>query len=401
MTADNKMQELVAPELRADIRLRIERLVPMMRAEGMEAMLIGSNANIFYTAGRMFRGYVYVTSEGRVLYLLICPDTFAKAEDVALIRKPEQIPDVLGGHAFPVASTVGLELDVLSYSEIGRLSKVFAGARVQNASPLLRMARRVKTELEISLMRKDGMHQAAVYRKIPRLYKRDMTDLEFQIEIERVLRLEGNLGFLRVAGNLMEINLGSVIAGANADVPGPYDFAMGGAGVSPALPCGACGEIMHVGETVMVDVNGCFNGYQTDMTRVWSIGDTTDKARKAHECSRRILRELEALALPGTEVRALYERAAAIAAEEGLDDFFMGHARHVPFIGHGVGIELNETPAVTARCRDLLHEGMTLALEPKFVIPGVGAVGVENTYVVRPGGLENLTVFDEEMQNLL
>lgn len=158
---------------------------------------------------------------------------------------------------------------------------------------------------------------------------------------------------------------------------------------------------MRVGETVMVDVNGCFNGYQTDMTRVWSIGEPSPLALKAHECSRRILRSLEQLGHPGTEVAELYRRAEAIVAEEGLQPYFMGHRQHAPFIGHGVGIELNETPPVTGRSRELLRENMTLALEPKFVIPGVGAVGVENTYVVRPDGLENITAFDEDLRNLL
>ncbi len=396
-----KEQQLINPELRHEVELRLERLVPMMKESGMDAMLIGSNANIFYAAGRFFRGYVYLTAQGRAIYFVIRPDIYAKNDDVVVIRKPEQIPAELGLLGIEPPKSMGLELDTLSYSDVERLKKVFAESTVLNASPILRRGRMVKTPFEIRLMKEDGEHQAAVYHKISRLYKRDMTDVEFQIEIERVLRLEGCLGFLRVSGQLMEINLGSVLAGPNADAPSAYDFAMGGSGVSPALPGGACGEIMHVGETVMVDVNGCFNGYQTDMTRVWTIGEVSPLAHKAHECSRRILRVLEEIGRPGTEVRELYDRAVAIAEEEQLSQYFMGHRQHALFIGHGVGIELNEAPAITARCRDLLQEGMTLALEPKFVIPGVGAVGVENTYVVTEHGLESLTHFPEEMQNLL
>lgn len=396
-----KKESLLVPELRGEVSQRMSRLSAAMQAAGMEAMLIASNANLYYASGRMFRGYVYVTSDGKVIYFVVRPADFAPAPDMVVVRKPEMIPAELERMGLRMPSSVGIELDVLSYSDVERLRKVFGGASLQNASPLLRKCRQVKTDYELRQMKEDGVHQTEVYRKISGLYERDMTDVEFQIAIEQVLRKEGSLGFLRVSGQLMEINLGSVIAGDNADAPGPYEFAMGGAGVNPALPCGANGEIMKVGQTVMVDVNGCFNGYQTDMTRVWSIGEVSQLAYKAHECSRRILRHLEKNALPGVEVGELYRMAEAIVAEEGLEAYFMGHRQHAPFIGHGVGIELNETPPVTGRCRDLLEEGMTLALEPKFVLPGVGAVGVENTYVVRSGGLENLTPFPEEIQNLL
>ena len=78
----------------------------------------------------------------------------------------------------------------------------------------------------------------------------------------------------------------------------------------------------------------------------------------------------------------------------------MGHNQQAPFIGHGVGIQLNELPVVTSRSRDILEGNMTIALEPKFVIPHVGAVGIENTYVVTASGLECITVFPEEIQEL-
>ena len=358
----NKEIELLIPELRQEAGLRLQKMVSSMEESGLDAMLLASNANVFYCAGRFFRGYVYADRSGRRIFFLVRPNCFGEATDVVAIRKPENIRAELERLGIPMPATLGLELDVLSYSEIERLRKVFPDATIGNASEAMRRCRMTKTPYELKLMREDGMHQMAVYQKIPQLYKREMTDVELQVEIERMLRLEGNLGFLRVAGNLMEINLGSVICGDNADAPSPYDFAMGGAGVSPALPCGACGDIMKVGQTVMVDMNGCFNGWQTDMTRVWSIGDPGRLARDAHACSRRILRELEKMAVPGVAVCDLYERAHAIVEEEGLDDYFMGHRQKAGFIGHGVGIELNEQPPITPRNRQPLLGNMTLAI---------------------------------------
>ncbi len=106
------------------------------------------------------------------------------------------------------------------------------------------------------------------------------------------------------------------------------------------------------------------------------------------------------MAKPGVAVADLYKKAMEIVEGEELSQYFMGHRQQAAFIGHGVGIELNEQPVVMARSKDILAENMTIALEPKFVIPSVGAVGVENTYRVTPSGLESITIFPEEIQEL-
>lgn len=392
---------LIASDLRKEMELHAAKLSALLSAGQGEGVLVASNSNIFYLSGRFFRGYIYVPAVGNPLFFPIRPTDFAPADDMVYVRKPEQIPGMLAERGIGIPARLGLEYDSLTYSDVERLRKAIPSAQFFNASPLLREARMTKTPWEISQMKIDGLHQAAAYHRIPRLYKSDMTDLEFQIEIERTLRLEGSLGRVRTAGNLMEINMGSVINGDNADVPSPYEFSMGGAGTDPSLPGGADGSIMHNGTTVMVDMNGGFNGYQTDLTRVWRIGDIPGLASRAHRCACTILREMEQMGRPGVEICRLYERAEAIAAEQDLSAYFMGHRQKAGFIGHGVGIELNEQPAITARCRVKLAEGMTLAIEPKFVIPGVGAVGPENTYVVTTSGLECITPFPEEIQNLI
>ena len=392
--------KLICEDIVSDIRLRIESVRRHMREMRIDAVLIASNANIFYTTGRFFRGYVYISADNMPLWFVVRPKGFELSDDVIEIRKPELIPDELSKHGIPMPETIGYEYDDMSYSDIKRLEAIFPGAKSVNGSPVLRKARMVKTPWEIDQMRFDGIHQAEVYRRVRHCYKEDMTDIEFQIEIEKTLRLEGCLGYIRTSGNLMEINMGSVIAGDNADAPGPYEFTMGGSGVDPYLPVGANGTTIHRGETVMVDVCGAFNGYQTDMTRVWRLGEIPELAYKAHECSRNIMRECEKLGTPGTKVADLYDKALKIAENEGLSEFFMGHNQQAPFIGHGVGIQLNELPVVTSRSRDILEANMTIALEPKFVIPHVGAVGIENTYVVTSSGLQCITNFPEEIQEL-
>lgn len=391
---------LLAKDMDSELRLRTDKVKEAMLEEGIDAVLLGSSVNTFYMSGCVFRGYVYISQGSTPIFFMIPPSAGEKNDEIIAIRKPEQIADILTEHGISLPDKIGLEFADLSYSDIERLKKCFAGSQAVDASRVMRKARMVKTEREIEKMKEDGMRQVMVYSKIHSCYREDMTDLEFQIEIERILRLEGCLGLLRTAGNMMELNMGSVLNGDNADNPSPYDFSMGGRGVDPSLPVGADGMTMRPGTAVMVDMNGGFNGYQTDMTRCWMIGEVEPIANKAHECSRAILRHLEKIAVPGTAVSLLYNEAMEMAREEGLQDYFMGHRHKVAFIGHGVGIELNEQPVVMAKSKDILARNMTIALEPKFVIPHVGAVGVENTYRVTDCGLENLTSFKEELTQL-
>lgn len=390
---------LLLPENHDELMLRIGKLRENMVHSEIDAMLICYTSNIYYLSGGIFRGYIYLPLDRESIYFMI-PPSDSDSEMACSIHKPEQIPDKLKDAGYPMPAKLGLEFSDVSYAEIVRLRKVFPDAIAADGSAVMRRTRSIKTEFEIRKMRDDGLRQAEVYSRIKSCYSVDMTDLEFQIEIERILRREGCLGYLRAAGPRMELNMGSVLAGSNADIPSPYDFSMGGAGIDSSMPVGASGHIMTPGTAVMIDMNGGFNGYQTDMTRCWTIGEVSEKAHAAHECSRMILRDLEAYAKPGVEIGELYNRARRLADDAGLSDYFMGHAHKVAFIGHGVGIELNEMPVVMARNHDPLQKNMTIALEPKFVIPEVGALGVENTYLVTENGLENLTVLSEELHSL-
>lgn len=392
--------KLIPDDFKNEIELHIEKIQAVMAEFGVEALLIGANANIYYASGRFFRGYIFVPKFGKPLWFVIKPQIFDKEENVVFIRKPEEIPTLISDFKISSPSVVALEENDLSYSDIIRLKALFPEASLVNGSTIMKKARMVKTDWEVNEIRIDGLHQAKVYGEVKDCYKPGMSDLRLQIEIERRLRLEGSLGVSRVSGNLMEINLGSVISGDNADNPGPYEFTMAGNGVHPALPVGADDSLILVGHVVMIDMNGAFNGYQSDMTRVWSLGKISELAYKAHNCSIKILRKLESESLPGVPIKQLYDWAMEIVESDNLKEYYMGHRSQVGFIGHGVGIELNELPVVTARSKDILQKNMTIALEPKFVIPKVGAVGVENTYVVTDSGLKNLTVFPEEIQSL-
>ncbi|MBD5281666.1 MAG: aminopeptidase P family protein [Bacteroides sp.] len=354
--------------------------------------LISDNANLFYLTGRVFCGYLYLEPGREPRYFVKRPSEL-RGEGISLIRKPEEI-----GLSCP---RLGLELDSLSYSQAMRLQAALGADEIINVSPKIMLGRAVKTPLEQKLLREDGVRHAAVYSRIPGLFREGMTDIELQAEIERIDRLEGCLGQFRVNGPDMEIHMGNVITGRNADTPSPYDFAMGGAGLSPSLPVGASGEEIKPGQAVMIDMNGNFNGYMTDMTRTFACGKLPEKALRAHQCSIDICHTLASLGKPGAECKALYEKAKEMAREAGLEDCFMGHKYHAGFVGHGVGIQINELPVLAPRSKMTLTEGNVIAIEPKFVIEGVGAVGIENTYICCADGLECITPAPEALTQLL
>lgn len=380
-----------------EFNLRLDKVRREMAPSHTDAILVSDNAALYYLTGRVYSGYAYIPATGHPLFFVKRPVTLG-GDFVQHIRKPEQIAETIG---LNVPATIGLELSAVPYSAIIRLKNIFPQAAMTDATAMLSAARAVKTPFEIEKITMSGIRQERVYRRVPHLFQEGMTDIELQVEIERTSRLEGCLGQFRISGNDMELYMGNVLVGENADIPTPYDFAMGGEGLDPSLPVGCNGTVIREKESVMVDVNGNFTGYMTDMTRTFAVEQLDDTAMKAHRCSIDICHTLAATARPGVEAKALYEKAEEMAREAGLHNYFMGHCQKAGFVGHGLGIEINEHPVIAPRSRDILAEGNVVAFEPKFVIPGTGAVGIENTYVITADGTRCLTNAPEEITYFL
>ena len=267
-------------------------------------------------------------------------------------------------------------------------------------SSLIRQARSIKTVVEIEIFRRSGAAHAKAYEQIPSVYRPGMTDRQLSIEIERLMRLEGCLGIFRVFGQSMEIFMGSLLAGDNAAAPSPYDFALGGEGLDPSLPGGANGSLLQAGQSLMVDMGGNFYGYMGDMSRVFSIGKLPEKAYAAHQTCLEVQEAIANMAKPGVACEDLYNTAVKMVEEAGFADYFMGVGQKAKFIGHGIGLEINEAPVIAPRMKQELEPGMVFALEPKIVLPGVGPLGIENSWVVTTEGVEKLTVCNEEIIEL-
>ena len=386
------------------IEEHIEKIRVEMRNEKVDAILVTSNANMFYAIGQVVMGYLYIPVDGAPILFVQRPSGLEIAAGSALslhyVRKPEQIAEIMRELRIPFPQSLMLESDLESHNRWMRYKAIFPYVLAVNGTQTLQRARRIKTEAEIELLRCSGKLHAEAYRKIPELYCPGMTDLQLSIEIEREMRLAGCLGFFRIFGQSMEIFMGSVLAGENACEASPYDFALGGKGIHPSIPIGANNTVLRSGMSVHVDMGGNFTGYMTDMTRTYSIGRLSEKAYRAHQTALEIQNEIANMMRPGAVCENIYNRALEMAKRSGLEDCFMGNRQQARFVGHGVGIEINEMPVIGARSRTELEAGMTLAVEPKFVIEGTGAVGIENTFAVTKTGSEKLTILNEEIVDI-
>lgn len=386
---------MVQPELKR----RRDNIRRLMQQQGIDAALFACNINLLYTYGEIISGYLYLPLNQPARIFVKRP-AHIKGEFVHSIRKPEQIIDFLKETGVPMPTKLMLEADELPYTDYCRLAGLFPDAEIVNGTPIVRQARSIKTPFEIEMFRRSGAAHTKAYNQIPSVYRPGMTDLQLSIEVERLMRLEGSLGVFRVFGQSMEIFMGSLLSGDNAAYPSPFDFSLGGQGINPALPGSVSGAPIKAGESIMVDMGGNFNGYMGDMSRVFSAGKLPQKAYDAHQVCIDIQNELMSEAKPGTVCEDMYNRAIEMVTKAGFADNFMGITQKARFIGHGIGLEINELPVIAPRVKQELEPGMVFALEPKIVLPGIGALGIENSWAVNAEGVEKLTLCEEAIIEL-
>jgi len=382
-----------------DLILRRKRVQEALCEAGMDGILLSAGVHLYYMTGRVFSGYYFLPSGDEPVFFVKRPVDLT-GDRIFHIRKPEQMPEIFASNGWPLPERVLLETDEMSYNECTRLQSIFHFRTIGNATSWMRRFRMVKTPWEIVQIRLSAERHARLYARIQACYRQGMTDLQLQAAIEYQMRLLGSIGVFRVFGPDMNIFMGSLLTGDNAGEPSPYDFALGGGGQTPFCPVGANGSLLHDGMAVMIDMVGNYTAYLSDMTRVFSIGSLPELAYRAHQVALEIQNTIEATAKPGVACADLYNMAYSMVEKAGLTAFFMGTKQQAKFVGHGIGLEINEPPVFSPRSKELLEPNMTFALEPKFVIPQVGAVGIENSFLVTGTGIEKLTLFDENIMPL-
>jgi len=300
-----------------------------------------------------------------------------------------------------IPTNLGLELDVLPTQLYFRYQALFPQVRMVDASHGIRMTRAVKSNFEIRIISEAAHLADRMFAAVPELIQPGKTEVELAGQVEALARKMGHQGLIRsrLWGN--ELFYGHLMAGASAALPSFLSSPTGGAGVSAAMPQSAGFGILSPGESIVVDYVFVHQGYMSDQTRIFSIGPVPDALRRAHDAMLGLEEMIRKEAVPGQICGAIYDKALAHVARCGLNAYFMGADSHrVRFIGHGVGIGLDEYPFL-AKGQDMpLAAGMVIALEPKVIMPGVGVVGIENTHVLSDEGLRPLNRFPEHIHDV-
>lgn len=380
---------------------RIIKLQKSLIPKNVDACLIISNVNLYYYTGTVQNAYLYVPVEGEP-YLFVRKNLNRAMEESPLknviqIRKPEDIKNFLQDSGVGLPRKLAMELAVLPVKNYQRLLNIFAESEVSDVTTIIREQRAVKSPFELELIKANGQKAAEVFKQFPRLIRKGMMDYELAAAVEYEFRKAGHIGLIRSHGLNQDFFFGQVLVGENGLVPPTYDLALGGYGLTPAFPVGTSGKTIEPDRSILIDYVANFNGYNVDITRTYSVGPLPAEGQRAYKVAQEIQEKIISTAGPGMSCEILYDLAVETASKYGLEAYFMGYTEQAKFVGHGIGLELNELPVLASKFKVELKPGMVIAIEPKFVLPQIGPVGLENTFVMGEKGLENLTPISEEI----
>lgn len=383
-----------------EISARIHRLQENLQQLQTDGALITQNVDLYYFTGTMQNGFLYVPAVGEpCLYVKKSIERAEMESSVpveALGRLSEWGARLL--KRFGEIDTIGIEADVVPYALGEKVKKWFPGVKLIDVSLTIRRIRAVKSDYEWQQIARAAEIVNEVILQLPQWLKVGMSELELVAQIEYALRMKGNFSLYRMRAYNQELALGMVASGSAAATPTYFDGPAGGIGLATANPQGASVKKIELNEPILVDISTVVEGYIVDQTRMAVVGELSAELLQAYELARQILRKVEQVGRPGVPCQQLYVLAQELVNEHGLQDHFMGFGKdQAKFLGHGVGLELDELPILAKGFEYPLEEGMVIAIEPKFTFPGIGVIGIENTYRVGNEGLQAITVSTENV----
>ena len=396
------MDQLRPPTPREELTGRLEKLQLALQKRGVHGALIIQKTDFYYFTGTSQQGWLYVPQEGKPL-LMIFKD-YQRAVDesgldqVVSLVSPKKIPQVLGEWGYSLPKIVGMELDVVPANIYFLFGQIFSSSELVDISTDIRLIRSVKSSYEIDILRQACSLSDRVAERATELIEVGKTEVQLAGEIEAYARSLGHQGIVRMRLFGSELFYGHLMSGASAAVASYLASPTGGEGVSRLVGQGPGFKKIARNETILVDYVFALDGYISDHTRVFSIGEPASELLAGHEAMVEIQDAICRQAFPGVVSGELYEEMVAMAEARGYGANFMGEGeRKIRFTGHGVGLELDEFPFIAKGQTLALEEGMVIALEPKLIFSGLGVVGIENTHVVTKDGLESLGRFDNRI----
>jgi Xaa-Pro aminopeptidase len=372
----------------ARLRDRMDRTCP-----DWEVAAITEKINLYYFTGTIQDGLLLVPRNGDATFWVRKSYDRATTEsqfpDIRPMASYRDAASVMG----PIKKPVHLELDFVSIAQYGRMKKHFSFTLPLGVDAQVAAVRSIKSPYEISLMEKAGkIHRHVLEDLVPDLLIDGIDEVSLASALYAVMVREGHQGIIRF-GMFNEMLLGQIGFGMSTVNPICVDTPGGISGMYPAVPmAGSRERKLTKGDLVVIDIGCGFEGYQTDKTMTYMFGEAIpDDAICIHEQCVAIQDEVAVLLKPGAIPSEIYT-SVMNGLEPEFKKGFMGYRNNtVKFLGHGIGLWIDETPVIAQGFNEPLQERMVFAVEPKKGIEDVGLVGIENTFMVTTGGGQSFT----------
>jgi Xaa-Pro aminopeptidase len=380
---------------KSELTGRMERFRAQMDAAkpGWELAAVVGKIPLYYFTGTMQDGLLLIPRYSEAVFWV--RSNFERALEESLfpdIRKMRSYRDVAAGMA-RLHNEVYLETDLMPISQLQRMQKHLPFTTIQPVDLQVAAVRAVKSRYELDLMEHAGkIHRKVLEDCVPGMLNEGMDEVTFSCELYSRMVKEGHQGIIRF-GMFNEMVLGQIGFGTSSIHPICVDTPGGVSGMHPSVPqMGSRDRKLEKGDLVVVDIGCGYKGYQTDKTLSYMYcKPIPDAAIREHWRCVEIQDAVASLLKPGAIPSEIYRTIMESLEPEFLPNF-MGYGNHrVKFLGHGIGLWIDEAPVIAEGFDEPLQEGMVFAVEPKKGIRDVGLVGIENTFVVTPQGGQSLT----------
>ncbi len=385
-----------------ELQRRIDRFAKLLQDDGLSGCMISGITNLYYFTGTTQQGLLFLYGDGSHCFFVRKSYDRAVEESplnkIVPFRSFREVEPLLKENRLDLPDRLGYEGDIIPVQLFSRYQKMMTHSEWVDASMLLRKTRTVKSPLEREWIREAGRQVESVMRYLKEWVRPGMTELEIAAEAEYVARNAGHQGIIRMRSFNAELFYGVVSAGESANQPTNFDGPSGSSGLYPSAVHPAGRRKVETGMSLVVDFMGAHMGYLCDTTRMFFMGKPPESVVEAHQACLTIQALIAERLVPGTIPSQLYDEVQSLSRELGIASGFMGYGpNQVKFVAHGVGLEVDEWPVIAPGFDEPLAEGMVLAVEPKVYLPGIGGVGVENTFVVTPDGGRRTVDFPDEL----
>jgi Xaa-Pro dipeptidase len=359
-----------------------------------EIAVIFSKINLYYFTGTMQDGMLIIPENGDATFWV--RRSYERALDESLFPNIEPMNSFRDAakSVSELLDTVYLETEVVPLALYQRFQKYFPFKNFRPVDAQISAVRAVKSEYELLLTREAGrIDQHVLEDLVPEMLREGMSEVDLATELFSVMVEEGHHGVCRFGMFDTEMFLGNICFGESSIYPSYFNGPGGSYGMSPAVPLiGSRDRKLRKGDLVFIDVGCGVEGYNTDKTTTYMFGSPLPQyAIDIHNKCVDIQNEAAAMLKPGSVPSEIYNSIMSNLDEEFLQNFMGFGNRKVKFLGHGVGLLIDETPVIAEGFDEPLQEGMVFALEPKRGIEKIGMVGIENTFIVTAEGGECIT----------